>query len=297
MTSTSRTDSTQDSVGYYCGNWIPLHEMRLGIEDIGFRQGVTAVERLRTYNGSVFALGRHLDRWHCTTSALGIVGLPDSDALRRLISELVQRNETWWSPDGETGITLFATPGAPNAADPTFGMHVNRINLKLNELRRRSGQPLIVTSVQQPSPQSWPRGIKVRARIHYHLADSHAKSCDPDSVGVLIDEDGSITETSIANLAIVRDSEIHSPPSDRVLGGITQSVIEQLAAQAGIPWSKMPIGSEQLHAADEVLMMGTDGGIWFVNSVDGKTIATGGPGPIFAKLRDLFDLHVVTAAK
>ena len=295
MTSTSPTDSTQDSVGYFCGDWIPLHQMRLGIDDVGFRQGVTAVERLRTYLGSVFALDRHLERWNTTTSTLGIAGLPGSDELSRLIPELVQRNEAWWRSDGETGVTLFATPGASHGPNPTFGMHVNRINLKLNETRRRIGQPLIVTSVLQPSSHSWPRGIKVRARIHYHLADSHAKSCDPASVGVLLDEDGSITETSIANVAIVCDSKILSPPSDRVLGGITQSVIEQLAAEAGILWSKMPIRTEQLLAAAEVMMMGTDGGIWFVNAVDGKAIAKGRPGPIFARLRDLFDLHVNAA--
>ena len=53
MTSTSTSDSEQlqpyeDRIGFLGGHWVPHTEMRVGVEDIGFRQGVTAVERLRT---------------------------------------------------------------------------------------------------------------------------------------------------------------------------------------------------------------------------------------------------------
>lgn len=43
----------QDSLGYFCGQWIPCHQMSLAIDDIGSIQGVTAVERLRTWDGQL----------------------------------------------------------------------------------------------------------------------------------------------------------------------------------------------------------------------------------------------------
>jgi hypothetical protein len=38
-----------------------------------------------------------------------------------------------------------------------------------------------------------------------------------------------------------------------------------------------------------VLLMGTDGGLWFAHCVDGKLIGDGHPGPIYRMLLDRFD--------
>ena len=106
---------------------------------------------------------------------------------------------------------------------------------------------------------------------------------------MLLDQDGSITETSIANLAIVQSGTILSPPADRVLGGITQAIVETLAEQQSLPWQKQPISPDQLISADEVLLMGTDGGLWFASSVNGIPIGDGKPGHILLQLQAELD--------
>lgn len=40
--------------------------------------------------------------------------------------------------------------------------------------------------------------------------------------------------------------------------------------------------------ADEVLLMGTDGGIWFANSVSNQAIAEGLAGPVYTRIRNEF---------
>lgn len=184
---------------------------------------------------------------------------------------------------------MFATPGESGVGAATFGLHLNRLDHARIRHRRLQGQPLVVTDVIQPDPGCWPRTIKTRSRIHYYRADSVAKQHHEDAMGVLVDDDGSITETSIANLAIVHSDRILSPPADRVLGGITQSVIESLAPEIGITWSKQPISSTLLSQADEILMMGTDGGIWFANAVDDHSIGNGKPGEVYLRLCQRFD--------
>jgi branched-subunit amino acid aminotransferase/4-amino-4-deoxychorismate lyase len=128
--------------------------------------------------------------------------------------------------------------------------------------------------------------------LHYYWADRQARQFASNAIGVLIDSDGSITETSVANLAIVVNGEIISPPSEQVLPGITQDLAQRIASASGIPWRNETIYPAELRSADEVILMGTDGGIWFANHVDGHPIHDGRPGDIYQRLSHGFDDYV-----
>ena len=279
----------RNSIGWLNGRWLSVQDMSVSVFDVGFRQSTTAVERLRTYNGKIFQVDAHLERWLRTIAALGISGLASIETIRERLNELIERNRSTLNQWHEAGVTMFATPGVVAGQQPTFAMHLNPIDLETCYQKRTHGQPLVVTDVQQPPAQSWPRGIKVRCRLHYYLADQFARSCSPGAIGVLIDQDGSITETSIANIAIIESAGLFSPPPERILGGITQSVIERIAEANQLNWSKQPISIQRMRNADEILLMGTDCGIWFVNRIDQRSIHGGEPGPIYQQLRSGFD--------
>ncbi len=289
--------TTELSVGYFNGQWQSIDSFRLSVNDIGFRSGVVAVERLRTYSGHVFQPTLHLQRFAHTTAELMISGLPSPPHLAELIDELLCRNSEQAMVD--VGITLFATPGEIGAGAPTIGLHINAIDHARTQRFRSSGQVIATTDVVQPSQTSWSRQLKTRCRLHYYLADAAARRLDAEAVGILLDADGCVTETNIANIAIVLDGNIVSPPANQVLGGITQRVVEQLALdgltheissrKSSISWVKRPISITEFHAADEILMMGTDNGIWFARQVDQTIIGGGNPGPVYMRLRELFD--------
>lgn len=283
-----RDDSFATHQAFLNGRWIGRSQLLISVDDTGFRQAATAVERLRTYGGRPFQVARHLERWQSSVSALRILDLPHPGDLADLIQELVQRNHRLIDACGDVGITLFATPGEPGGDRPTLALHLNQIDHARVAALRNDGQPLVVTDVMQPPQESWPRDIKVRCRLHYYLADQQAKAEEPTAVGLLVDRDATITETSIANVAIAEGGKIISPLPDRVLGGITQSTVEKLATAQGIPWRKEPINVQRLLAADEVLLMGTDAGLWFVNRINQKLVSRGRPGPLYQVLLEDF---------
>lgn len=264
--------------------------MRLSVDDIGFRQAVTVVERLRTYGGKPFEVSAHLDRWQHSLETCCILGVPTCEQVASLLRELITRNAS--VIQGEVGVTMFATPGLSDVADATFGLHLNHLDDARSARRCQHGQPLVVTEVMQPDEECWSRSIKVRSRLHYYRADLMARAEHLDAGGVLIDRDGTVTETSIANLAIVEAGRISSPPAFQVLRGVTQSVIEQLAAEASIPWQKERLTVERLSNADEVLLMGTDTGLWFSNRVNGRSIGSGQAGPIYRELQTRFQRRI-----
>lgn len=276
--------------------WLPLRQVGIGVNDIGFRQSVVAVERLRTYGGRVLGLAQHLTRYRRTLDCLGIALPLDQSEMQQRIGDLVTKNRPWCEQEIDFGITMLATPGE-DASTVTEIIHFNPLDHNKIARQRTHGQPVVITSVRQPSEACWPRDIKVRCRLHYHLADHQARQVSPSGIGVLVDEDGSVTETSVANLAMVIGGEILSPPTTQVLPGITQHLIQRLALESGLTWRHQTIPPAQLRGADEVLLMGTDGGIWYANRVDEQPICQAQPGSIYQQLRHAFDHHVGTVCE
>lgn len=273
------------SIGYLNGRWIDVGEMALAIDDVGFFQGVTAVERLRTWDRRLPLIEAHLLRFQHTTAVLRIDKLPPPDALRGLVEELLSRN----SGSIDTGVILFATPGsrsgqsAPGGPQPTLGLHQSPLDFAQLDSLCREGQPLVVTGVRQPSPDCWPRDIKVRSRIHYYLADRIARETDPAALGVLLDDDGSVTETSMANIVIVHDGRLIVPPADRVLPGVILATVCELAARQGMTVERQPISIDALRSADEVLLTGTEAGVWPARQIDNLIKP---PGPVCRALQE-----------
>lgn len=302
MSTNQDANSLADRVAFLSGQWIQQSEMSVAVNDVGFLQAATGVERLRTYGGRLFRVDAHLQRWAETIQFLQIEKLPQLPVVKRLIDELLDRNPNFVTSQSDVGVTLFATPGRPHAG-PTFGIHLNPIDGDSNRRRITQGQSLVITDVVQPSPLCWPRGVKVRSRLHYYNADRVTQRITSDGTGVLVETDGSLTETGIANLAVVIGSTIHSPPDETILHGVTQQFVEQLAEQQSINWTKLPLTRQLLVEADEVLLMGTTTGLWFAGrycfgsqhdtqseAPDWQPLAAG--GPVFRTLRRSFDSAV-----
>ncbi len=273
------------------GGWILNADLAIAVTDVGFRQGVVAVERLRTYQGVPLAVESHLVRWRRTLEHVGIRIDSDSAVCFERIERLIERNRAWCDSENDFGITMLATPGTagPTAAGPIEILHLNRLDHAKIAAHRQGGQPLVITDVQAPPEKTWPRDIKVRCRLHYYVADRIAAELNPAAIGVLVDADGSVTETSVANLAILRDGTVVSPPAERVLPGVTQELVMEIAAELDIAWTHAPLYPADLRTADEVWLMGTDGGLWFANAVDGVAIHAGAAGQCYLRVLDRFD--------
>lgn len=291
-----------DDAVWINGVWTTRDNAKLPVDDLGLRQAVIAVERLRCYGEQWWQVSGHQHRLNQT---LETFGLPSSiaDEAFEVLNGLVNRQPTRECRTEDSnfswGATILVTPGDPSSdwglgddrrhAAATRVILPHRICDSAVQKRQQFGQPLRITNVEQPSGMSWPRWIKTRCRLHYFLADQRARAEQAGAAGVLLDEDGTITETSTSNIAIVESGGIVTPPDQRILPGVTQSVVKRLAMADSIDWICEPISPGRLREADEVLLMGTDCGVWFASEVDGRKIGGGEPGPLFEHLRKRWD--------
>jgi branched-chain amino acid aminotransferase len=112
--------------------------------------------------------------------------------------------------------------------------------------------------------------------------------------GIALDTSGNVSEASGANIFLVRDGIIFTPPiGNSVLAGITRDSVITLAKELGFEVREQTIPREFLYIADEVFFCGTAAEVTPIRSVDHITVGRGRRGPITQALQERF-YQVVT---
>jgi branched-chain amino acid aminotransferase len=112
--------------------------------------------------------------------------------------------------------------------------------------------------------------------------------------GIALDVYGNVSEASGANIFLIRDGIIFTPPiGSSVLGGITRDSVMTIARDLGFEVREQTIPREMLYIADEVFFCGTAAEVTPIRSVDHIQVGRGRRGPITEALQERF-YQVVT---
>ncbi|HEV2425565.1 MAG TPA: branched-chain amino acid transaminase [Terriglobia bacterium] len=107
--------------------------------------------------------------------------------------------------------------------------------------------------------------------------------------GIALDSGGYVSEASGANLFLVRDGQILTPPlASAVLPGITRNSIMTLAQELGYTVREQMIAREALYMAEEVFFTGTAAELTPIRSIDRIPVGSGKPGPVARRLQERF---------
>ena len=106
--------------------------------------------------------------------------------------------------------------------------------------------------------------------------------------GLLLDVDGFVAEGSGENLFMVKDGKIYEPELTSALIGITRESIITIAQEMGYTVGAKRITRDDLYIADEAFFTGTAAEVTPIREVDGRSIGSGGRGPITARLQKAF---------
>ena len=102
---------------------------------------------------------------------------------------------------------------------------------------------------------------------------------------------GEMTEGSRSNIFAVRRDEILTPPSDRVLAGITRDITIRLAVDAGYGVSEAPLSLMDLSHYSEFFITSTSMHIIPVVRISDALVGEGQVGPVTLDLMDRFEKY------
>lgn len=214
--------------------FIPETEAAISVFDRGFLHGDALFETMRVYDGKVFLLEEHLQRLGASLSALEIPASPPPTAL---IEELIQRNAI---RDGVVRLTVSRGDEHPTTV----------ITARPRTFDEPSRPWRAILSSYRVHPQL--ARFKTASRLPYVLAKREAQRQGADEA-LLLNPYGQIAEFSAANIFLVRDGTLWTPPvEDGALPGITRAAVLELAKQLGIPTREQSLAAELLESAEEV---------------------------------------------
>jgi branched-chain amino acid aminotransferase len=187
---------------------------------------------------------------------------------------------------------------------PSFYKSTRAIGVKLHHLDHQlyvlaipfgnyvdtdKGVRLMTSSWRRNPDVSLPaRGKIVGGYVNMAFQKSEAELNGFDEALVLT-PDGHASEASAANLFMIRDGVLITPPvTDDILEGVTRSAMMELARDEGLPLEIRSIDRSELYLADEAFLCGTGVQISPVYELDHRAIGSGAVGPITRQIRSRY---------
>lgn len=254
-------------VGWMDGKFLPMPEMTVSVEEEGFAYGCGFFETIRVQEGRPLRLESHLERFAKAWEALFDGPVPDV-TWKDVISLLVERNGL---ADGVAAAKILASAGKPGAGRrgvrlmATIRPYVHRL-----EGTGREGLRLATYPHGRQSPLS---DHKTMNYLLQRTAGLWAKGRGADEA-ILLNADGSVSETNTANLLCRLDHTWVRPASVHVLPGTMEKALLDLLEARGESVRTRTVSVEELRSAEAVLVCNALMGVVPAAEIDGTPMAT-----------------------
>lgn len=274
---------------YVNGEFVPESQARISVLDHAVLYGDGIFETVFAWKGRVFKLDEHLDRCFRSMAAIALQPPCDRQEMRQLILDAAARNGfenayiKWVVTRGVNGKPLM---------DPT-GCIANLIILVQPYIHRASGEKAVAglklktVSLRRPSGQILDPKIKSLNYLNLVLAKMEAKAAGADEA-LLLDLQGRMSEATGCNVFVVQANTLRTPRQD-VLIGITRETVMELAPGCGLTAGTDDLDLYDAYTADEVFICSTAGGLLPIVDIDGRTIGSGRPGPVYKALAAAYE--------
>lgn len=279
-------------LAYVNGEFLPESDAKVSIFDHGLLYGDGIFEGIRAYNGRIFRLDRHLQRFYNSAKAILLTIPHDLDELRGFILELCRRNsieDGYIRPIVTRGKGDLGLDPRKCKAGPTL-LIIARPFAPLYGDRYQQGLRLVTAALRRVPPESVSPNIKSLNYLNNILGRIEANLAGVDEA-LLLDVNGYVSEATADNFFILKDGDVVAPPGATNLQGITRETVIEICREMGKDVREEFFTLYDVYGADEAFITGTAAEVGPVVEVDGRRIGDGRPGKvtreIMMRYRDL----------
>jgi branched-chain amino acid aminotransferase len=292
-----RNESIQIDIN---GELIPRSEAKVSVFDSGFVLGDGVWEGLRVHagpdgKGVIAFLERHLKRLYNGAKTLDFdIGVTRTELTQRLYQCLDANNA-----HEDVHVRLMVTRGVKSTPyqDPRATISPATIVI-IPEFKRpapstaTAGARLFTVHIRRGFPDVQDPKLNSHSKLNCILACIQATKAGADEA-LMLDPQGFIATCNSTHFFLVRDGEIWTSTGDYCLGGITRSIVLDLARENSIPVFEKNFSLHDVYGADEAFITGTFAGVSPVTEVDGRSL-TKERGPSVEKLQKLYKDRIKT---
>jgi len=273
---------------YVNGAYMPEQEATVSIFDRGFLMADGVYEVTSVLQGKLIDFEDHAQRLKRSLDALDMAMPMPIDELLGVHRELVARNGIEEGmiylqvTRGSAGDRDFAFPD-PEETPVTLVMFTqNKPGLADSPAAKTGIKVISIDDIR------WGRrDIKTVQLLYPSMGKMMAKKAGADDAWMV--QDGFVTEGTSNNAYIVKNGQIITRAlSNDILHGITRSAVLRFAEEAQMELVERNFTIDEAQSADEAFVTSASTFVMPVVEIDGQTLGAGMPGPIAARLREIY---------
>lgn len=272
---------------YVNGDYVSEEDAKISVFDRGFLFADGVYEVTSVLEGKLLDFDGHARRLERSLAELDMAAPVTMDELLTIHRTLMEKNELT-----EGMIYLQVTRGADADRDFAFpdASKVPSTLVLFTQSKSIADSPtakvgLKVISIED---QRWARrDIKTVQLLYPSMGKMMAKAAGCDDAWMV--EDGQVTEGTSNNAYIVKDGKIITRHlSNDILHGITRAAVLRFAKEAQMIVEERAFTIEEAQAADEAFITSASTFVMPVVEIDGAALRGGVPGPVAARLREIY---------
>jgi D-alanine transaminase/branched-chain amino acid aminotransferase len=262
---------------YLNNRFLPYREANLHLSDLGLQRGYGIFDYFIEMNGRIPFFDDYLDRFYTSAGLLNLDVPLNRELLKEKVTYLLQQNKF-----GTSGIKLLLTGGYSDDLYSPSAPNFIILNLPVTW---RPGDPgegvkLLMLDFQRHLPE-------VKTTFYLPSLALFREMKEKGAVEVLYHHNGLISETTRANIFLVREGRLITPETG-VLKGITRKYVLQVA-KAIMPVEERQVMLEELRESEEVFITGTSKHVAPVVEIGGGIIGNGRVGDHTRAIADAYE--------
>lgn len=270
------------------GRFVDEQDANVPYNDRGYNFGDGIYEYIRVYDGTLFTVKEHFERFLRSASELNIDLEETVESLTEIVQSLINENGV-----ENGGVYIQVTRGASPRDHAFPGPDVKPQMMAFSKSYDRPYEKLEngINAVTVEDIRWLRCDIKSLNLLGNVLAKEYAVKYNADEA---IQHRGeTVTEGASSNAYAIKDGVIYTHPTDNfILNGITRQVIKKVADEAGIPFKEETFTVDFLKQADEVIVSSTSIEVMPVIKLDGEAVGNGEVGPITRQLQKGFEQKI-----
>ena len=270
------------------GEYCPRSEAKISMLDRGFRLGDVVFDTARTFDGKIFRNRDHLDRLYRSLQYVRIDPGMSIDEMEELTEEVVRRNEPARVVGDDYMVTQIVTRGeggrALHTSKANVAIWIDPIDFQRYSRLFQDGAHVVIPKTRGYSTSALDPKLKHYSRLNFVMAELEATDVDPESIPLLLDDHGNISESIGSNFFLVTDGVLRTAGDRAILQGVSRKTLLELAAQIGIPTSEEDLQPYDVYTADEAFLCSTPYCLLPVGRADNRKVGDEVPGPVTSQL-------------